>query len=62
MRQHKSLRITRPRSTLLLRSRSSGDSRRPSPIPLEAPVAPIDHPPQDVQERVKAHYRHHGGF
>lgn len=42
------MRVTRPRSTLLLRSRSSGDSRRPSPIPIEAPVSPIDYPPQDV--------------
>ena len=49
VRQHKSLHVIRPRSTLLRRSRhSSGDLRRPSPIALEAPVTPIDHPLQDV--------------
>jgi hypothetical protein len=49
VRQHKSLRVTCPRSTLPRRSRhSSGDLRRPSPVALEAPVTPIDHPPQDV--------------
>jgi hypothetical protein len=49
VRQNKSLRITRPRSTIPRQSRhSSGDLRIPSPIALEALVTPIDHPPQDV--------------